>query len=353
MEAVRLTVKVSIEYPVFIGAGVLETALPESVAEKGFSSVAVISNDRVGPLYGAVLAERLPGGYLITVPDGERYKNLNTVRDLYDALLRNGADRSTLIVALGGGVIGDMAGFVAATFMRGLPLIQAPTSLLAMVDASIGGKVGVDLPQGKNLVGAFKDPLAVFADTATLATLPPVEFRCGLAEAVKGALVGDPALLDHLVEHGPEPVETIIERAATVKIAIVEQDRLEHGVRTFLNLGHTVGHALEQVSGYAWRHGEAVAVGLGAAARLSARLGLCDGALVGQVEEALRSLGLPVRYTDFSADQLWDAMRHDKKKQGDSLRFVLLRGAGQPIIQNSVPREDVLTVLEELRSERR
>jgi 3-dehydroquinate synthase len=349
VEATRLTVKGSIEYPVIIGPGVLETALPEFVAEKGFSSVAVISNDRVGPLYGERLAERLPGGYLITVPDGERHKNLKTVRDLYDALLRNGADRSTLVVALGGGVVGDMAGFVAATFMRGLPLVQAPTSLLAMVDASIGGKVGVDLPQGKNLVGAFKDPLAVFADTATLATLPPVELRCGLAEVVKGGLVGDSALLDHLMEHGPQPVESIIERTAAVKTSIVQQDRLEHGVRVYLNLGHTFGHALEQVSGYAWRHGEAVAVGLGAAARLSARLGLCDGALIEQVEGALRSLGLPVCYTDFSPNQLWDAMRHDKKRQGDSLRFVLLRGVGQPVIQDGVPRDAVLEVLDSLK----
>ncbi len=336
-------------YPVVIRAGALHDALPAFVTDRGFSRVAVITNTTLASLYGEALTARLPGGVLVTVPDGEQYKNLNTLQSMYAQLLAGGADRSTLIVALGGGVIGDMAGFAAATFMRGVPLVQAPTSLLAMVDSSLGGKVGVDLPQGKNLAGAFKDPLAVFADTTALSTLPAVEFRCGLAEIVKAALIGDPPLLVHLLEHGPQPVEEIITRAVTVKKVIVEQDRLENGVRAYLNLGHTFGHALEHVSGYAWKHGEAVAVGLVAAARLSVRRGLCAPDLAATVERALADLGLPVCFSDLDPGALWDAMRHDKKWQNGLARFVLLERIGQPVIVSDVRRDEVIPILEGLR----
>jgi 3-dehydroquinate synthase len=334
-------------YPVTIQPGALHDALPEFVRARGFSRVAVITNTTVGPLYGAI-ADRLPGSFVITVPDGEQYKTLDTVRTLYDALLAGGADRSTLVVALGGGVIGDMAGFAAASFMRGVALVQAPTSLLAMVDASLGGKVGVDLPQGKNLVGAFKDPLAVVADIATLETLPADERRNGLAEVVKAALVGDPGLLDHLAQRGPAPVEAVIRCAAAVKIDIVQQDRLEGGIRAYLNLGHTFAHAIEQVSGYAWAHGAAVAVGLVAAARLSARLGLCAGDLADRIEAVLRALALPVAYSGLDPAQLWDAMHHDKKWRGGAATFVLLAAPGQPQIVRDVARADVIAVLETL-----
>jgi 3-dehydroquinate synthetase len=244
-----------------------------------------------------------------------------------------------------------MGGFAASSFMRGLPLIQAPTTLLAMVDASIGGKVGVDLPQGKNLVGAFKDPLGVFADTFTLDTLPDVEFRCGLAEIVKSALIDDPALLAHLEQNGPQPIPRIIEDAAAVKVAIVEEDRLEQGIRAYLNLGHTFGHALEQASGYAWRHGEAVALGLVAALRLSELRGLCEPGLSARIEQLLAALGLPVRYVGYDPRALYETMAHDKKWQGGTSRFVLLRAPGKPIIENDVPVEQVLTVLNSLRED--
>jgi 3-dehydroquinate synthase len=336
-------------YPVVIRAGALTDALPASVAEHGFSRVAVITNTTLAPLYGEALAARLPGGFLVTVPDGEQYKNLDTLQSMYAQLLAGGADRSTLIVALGGGVIGDIAGFAAATFMRGVSFIQAPTSLLAMVDSSLGGKVGVDLPQGKNLAGAFKDPLAVFADTATLSTLPDIEFRCGLAEIVKAALIGDPPLLAHLLEYGPQTVEEIITRAVTVKKVIVEQDRLEKGVRAYLNLGHTFGHALEHVSGYAWKHGEAVAVGLVAAGRLSVERRLCRPDLAATVERAVTDLGLPACFSDLDPDALWDAMRHDKKWQNGLARFVLLESIGHPVIVSDVRRDEVIPILERLR----
>jgi 3-dehydroquinate synthase len=337
-------------YPVLVGEGLLESRLPRFVAEGGFSRVAVVTNETVAPLYGEALCERIPGAALIVVPDGEQYKTLDTVRTIYDALLAHGADRSTLVVALGGGVIGDMAGFAAATFMRGVPLVQAPTTLLAMVDASIGGKVGVDLPQGKNLVGAFKDPLAVFADVTTLHTLPVDEQQCGMAEVIKTGLIGDADLFARLGNHAPDRTE-MIARAAAIKADIVGRDRLEGGLRAVLNLGHTFAHALEQASGYAWKHGHAVAVGLMAAARLSERMGLSDGGLADAVERTLERWMLPTRFSGCTPDALWEAMRHDKKWQGGSARFVLLEGVGRPVIRADVPRDDVLAVLEELRED--
>jgi len=338
------------EYPVLVGPGALESALPEFVRRGGFSQVAVVTNTPLAPLYGLALIERLPGARLITLPDGEQYKTLQTLAGLYGELLAIGADRASLLIALGGGVIGDLAGFAAATFMRGIALVQAPTSLLAMVDASIGGKVGVDLPQGKNLAGAFKDPLAVFADTDALRTLPRVEWRCGLAEVVKAALIADPPLLDHLAAHGPEPVETVIARAARVKIDVVNRDRTEQNVRAYLNLGHTFAHAIEQASAYAWRHGEAVAVGLVGAGLLSERLGMAAPGLAARIEQVLAGLELPTRYTDLDPEALWAAMAHDKKWRAGVATFVLLDGIGRPRVTRDVPRADVMAVLEALRA---
>ncbi|MBI5961520.1 MAG: 3-dehydroquinate synthase [Chloroflexi bacterium] len=348
--AAELTVQgADFTYPVIIRSGVLAESLPEFVQQRKFSRAIVITNETLAPLYGEALAARLPGGRLVTVPDGEAFKNWETMQAIYGQLLAHGADRSTVIVALGGGVIGDMAGFAAATFMRGIAVIQAPTSLLAMVDASIGGKTGIDLPQGKNLVGAFKDPLAVFADTSTLSSLPEVEFRSGLAEVIKSGLIGDPALVEHIQAHGPQPIEDMIARAAAVKVKLVNTDRLEHGERAFLNLGHTFGHALEQASGYAWKHGLAVAVGTVAAVRLSARRELCPPELVEQVENVLRAVNLPVRYDDLDPAQLWEAMRHDKKWRNGAATFVLLEASGQPVIVRDVVVQEVFAVLESVR----
>ncbi len=350
MVAGRLTVlgAEEVEYPVTIGPGLLDEALPRFLSERGTARTAVITTENLAPIYGESLAARLPGGFPITIPDGEQHKHLGTVHSIYESLLAYGADRSTVVVALGGGVLGDTAGFAAATFMRGLPLVQVPTSLLAMVDASIGGKVGVDLPQGKNLVGAFHDPIAVFADTFTLETLPPEEFRSGMAEVIKSALVDDPDLIDHLNQFGADPIDEVIERAAAVKVAIVEEDRTEQNIRAYLNLGHTFGHALEVLSGYAWRHGEAVAVGLVAAVRLSELLKVCERGLAETVEGTLVRLGLPVRYTGYAPEDLWQAMQVDKKWQAGNARFVLLRAPGKPVVQDNIPADAVLTVLRSL-----
>lgn len=336
-------------YPYWLGSGLLEKDLPGFVHQQGYVRAAVVTNDTIAPLYGEALAARLPGGFLISLPDGETHKTLQSVQAIYEQLLANQADRHTVLIALGGGVIGDTAGFAAASFMRGLPLIQGPTSLLAMVDASIGGKTGVNLPEGKNLVGAFYDPLAVFADTSTLATLPPVEFRAGLAEVVKAALIGDRDLFEHLEQHGPQPTIEIIRRSAAVKAAIVAQDPLEQGQRALLNLGHTFGHALEQASGYTLHHGEAVAIGILAAARLSAELGLCNENLAGRIGRLLEKLELPTRYSKLSPQSVLDAMQRDKKQQDGTTQFVLFDHDEAVMITGDVPLAAVLKVLESLR----
>ncbi|MBN1564792.1 MAG: 3-dehydroquinate synthase [Anaerolineae bacterium] len=336
-------------YPVVIQPGALTNVLPDFVRARGFKRCAVISNTTVGPLYGESLVAQLPGAFLITVPDGEQHKTLDTVRTIYDQMFAAGADRATLVIGLGGGVIGDMAGFVAATFMRGVAYIQAPTSLLAMVDASLGGKVGVDMPQGKNLVGAFKDPLAVIEDTATLKTLPEVEFQCGMAEAIKHGFLADATLLDHLRKHGPEPIDDVLRQAVLVKKHVVEQDRLESGMRAYLNLGHTFGHAIEQASGYSYKHGQGVAIGMAAAVHLAARRGLCDPGLVEDVEVTLIEAGLPVRYADLNPGDLWEAMGTDKKWRDGQARFVLIKAVGEPVIVSDVTRDEVIAVLEEVR----
>lgn len=341
-----------VTYPVLIGKDLLSTELPALLEARGTAGVAIVTNDTLAPLYGEPLRERLDawGAYLITLPDGEQHKTLAMVEHIYHELLRHKADRSATVVALGGGVVGDTVGFAAATFMRGVAFVQAPTSLLAMVDASIGGKVGVDLPEGKNLVGAFKDPIAVIADIATLETLPPAELRAGMAEIIKAALIADPDMLALIGPEGNHLTE-LVRRAVIVKKNIVEADRTETGIRAYLNLGHTFAHALEQVSAYSWRHGDAVAVGLVAAARLSAHLRLCSPDLPEQVESVLAGVGLPLRFRDYSLDALWEAMHRDKKwRQGQS-QFVLLSAPGAPTLVRNVPRDPVLTVLSTLRED--
>lgn len=352
MASAPITVQGALDtYPVIINAGALSDDLPRFVAGHSFTRIAVITNTTLAPLYGEALVARLPNAFLSVIEDGEQYKTLDTAETLYADLLAHGMDRSSLVIALGGGVVGDLAGFVAATFMRGIAFIQAPTSLLAMVDASIGGKVGVDLPQGKNLAGAFKDPLGVFADVSTLQSLPDIEFRCGLSEIIKAGLIDDVTILDHIQAHGPQPVEEIITLAVKVKQRVVNEDRLEGGVRAYLNLGHTFGHAIEHVSGYAWKHGQAVAVGLVAAARLSARHELCSPDVITATEQVLLDNHLPTRYADLDPQALWDAMRHDKKWRGGTPHFVLLEGIGKPVIASDIDPHDVIAVLAELREE--
>jgi len=353
------------EYPIHIGSGLMAHvggALRAAGVPRG-SRVAVVSNPVVALLYGAQVEAALRSAglrsFACSIPDGERHKTLVTVATLYDQFLAGGLDRSGTVLSLGGGVTGDVAGFAAATFMRGVRFVQVPTTLLAMVDASVGGKTGVDLPQGKNLVGAFKQPALVVVDPATLTTLPAEEIRSGLAEVIKHGLIGDPDLFAELELDLPESSELsgrLIARALRVKIAIVEQDPFERGGRAVLNLGHTVGHALEKLSGFALRHGEAVSIGMVAAARIAVELNRAAPSLADRIETVLSAWDLPVRCPRFDklsaqpldADSIWEAMAHDKKKQGRSLRWVLPRAIGEVEIAEDVPPDVAKSVLHNL-----
>ena len=297
----------------------------------------------------------------IVVPAGEATKNLQTYLDVVDQLLAARVERRTAVVALGGGVVGDLAGFAAATTLRGLPFVQVPTTLLSQVDSSVGGKTGVNTPRGKNLVGAFYQPRMVLADTATLATLPPRELRAGYAEIVKAGLIGDAAFFDWCERHGAgvvggqaEAQAEAIKRACAFKAAVVGDDEREekpNDGRALLNLGHTFGHALEAEYGYdgGLLHGEGVAVGIGLAFRLSARLGLCPAADAERVIAHIASVGLPAELgmlnRRFSAATLIDHMRHDKKVRDGALKFVVVRGIGQAFTSSDVPAEAVTDLL--------
>jgi len=342
-------------YDIVIAEGAI-AQIADWAADFGLTSrTAVITDSVVAPLYGVALAQALPDAVLITMPAGEQHKTLSTVVDLYRQLVTAGIDRYSTIAALGGGVVGDVAGFAAATYLRGIRFVQLPTSLLAMVDSSVGGKVGVDLPEGKNLVGAFKQPDAVLIDPVVLVTLPVIERACGCAEILKHGLLADPGLLDAvtalaaLPDPAPADFVPVIRRAVAVKAAVVQHDPYEQNIRAHLNLGHTFGHAIEQVSGYAWRHGEAVGVGLVAAARLSHTLAMIPAALADQVEALVRAVGLPTRIGSLDAAAIYAAMATDKKWRAGKSRFVLLRGIGQPEIVPGVPPETVIAVLESLR----
>ena len=344
-------------YNIVIEPGLL-ARLGENADQYGLTKrTAIVTNTTVAPLYGETLQRLLPDAALVTIPDGEQYKTLETVRQLYDEFVRLGLDRSSAIIALGGGVVGDTAGFAAATYMRGLRLVQIPTTLLAMVDSSAGGKVGVDLPQGKNLIGAFKQPEVVLIDPDVLRTLPARELRCGMAEVIKHGLIADEDLLDKTTAM-PQSLDgqtdtaayaRLTSQAVQVKINYVEEDPYENSVRAFLNLGHTFAHAIEQVSGYVWLHGEAVGVGLVAAARLSRQLGMCEAALVSRVEAAVSAAGLPQYIGDMDVEAIYGAMATDKKWRGGHSRFVLLEGIGKPTIVQDVEKSIVLDVLHSIK----
>ncbi len=317
-------------YTVTVGSDLLPN-LRQIAGIKG--DIALISDSNVAPLHAEKIGKT---AVTITIPAGENHKTLDSVRDIYDQLLAAGIDRKGTIVALGGGVIGDMAGFAAATYLRGIPFVQCPTSLLAMVDASVGGKTGVDRPQGKNLVGAFKQPIAVLADISTLQTLPKEELASGMAEVIKHTLLDGRFTL-------PSPItdwQALVSGAIQVKRDVVQEDPFEQGRRATLNLGHTFGHAIEQVSGYAVRHGEGVAIGLVLAANLSARLGVCPPALQSEIETILSAHHLPTRIpADLPAAALYKAMWTDKKKAAGKLRFILLRGIGDAFVTEELIEE--------------
>ncbi|MCP4422634.1 MAG: 3-dehydroquinate synthase [Chloroflexi bacterium] len=333
------------EYNVLVGAEILPN-LAEIAQIHG--SIVLISDSNITPLHASRCGDV---ACLVTIPAGERHKTLATVNTIYNEMLSAGIDRTATVVALGGGVVGDVAGFVAATYMRGLNFVQCPTTLLAMVDASVGGKTGVDLPQGKNLVGAFKQPTAVLADISTLKTLPREEFAAGMAEVIKHGLIGNVDLFGkletenwRLTQHSPiSNLQSLVSTAIEVKRKIVQEDPFEQGHRATLNLGHTFGHAIEQVSGYRVRHGEGVAMGLVAAANLSARLGYCNPALQSRIEAVLQAHSLPSCIsTEFEPEAIYKAMFRDKKKAAGKLRFILLREVGDVFVSGDVMETAVM-----------
>lgn len=348
-------------YPILFEPGAVAAIADHADAFGLRGKTVVVTDTVVESLYGQSLAAALPDASLVVMPEGEQHKTLDTVASLYPRFIQAGLDRTGTVVALGGGVVGDTAGFAAATFMRGVRLVQIPTTLLAMVDSSVGGKVGVDLPEGKNLVGAFKQPDLVVVDVAVLATLSARQQSCGLAEVIKHGLLADAALLGQvevLVSQGLTGVQQpslqvlaeVVRRAVQVKVDVVQQDPFEHGIRAHLNLGHTFGHAIEQVSQYRWMHGEAVGIGLVAAARLSAALHLCPSDLPDRVEAIVRAADLPT-WLDLEPKAVLAAMATDKKWRAGQSRFVLLEDIGRPVIAADVPASAVLDVLESLRRE--
>ncbi len=343
-------------YPIHIGAGLL--ARSELIADRlPKKKAAIITNATVAPLYLAPLVRALEARGVevvpITLPDGEQHKNWETLNHIFDALLEHRCERGTTLIALGGGVVGDLAGFAAAAFLRGVPFIQVPTTLLAQVDSAVGGKTAINHPLGKNMIGAFYQPRAVIADTDTLATLPPRELAAGLAEVIKYGLIRDPALFEwleknmaRLVKRETEPLAHAIERSCALKAEIVAQDEREDGVRVLLNFGHTFGHAIEAGTGYGtWLHGEAVGAGMALAARLSQRVGLIGQEEVRRVDAILKAAGLPVRAPDLGLARYLELMGHDKKVEGGRIRFVLLKRIGEALVSAEVPRAALADVL--------
>ncbi len=347
-------------YTVHVGAGALDAAGPECARLRLSRRAAVVTQAPVRA-YAVRVADGLRRvGFdplLLEVPDGEPAKSLREAERLWDAFVAHGLDRASPVVAVGGGVVGDLAGFAAAAYMRGLPVVQVPTTLLAQVDAAVGGKVAVNHVRGKNLIGAFHQPRLVLADPDPLRTLPEREYRAGLAEVVKTGAALNAALFERLegslaglLARDPRLLESVVATCCAEKATIVEQDeREETGLRMVLNYGHTVAHALEALTGYRrWLHGEAVAIGMAAAARLAVRLGAIDAPTAGRQDALLGALGLPTRFAEPDPRAVADALRHDKKARDGRVPFVLLKALGRAEVCFDVPPDAVLDVLREI-----
>ena len=337
-------------YSIVIGSKLLGD--PSSYDQLPSANTAlIVSNTTVAPLYAEQLQAALQARYsrvlLVTLPDGEVYKDWQTLQLIFDALLENVCDRKTVMFALGGGVVGDMTGFAAASYMRGVPFVQLPTTLLAQVDSSVGGKTAINHPLGKNMIGAFYQPQLVLCDLDVLQTLPPRELSAGLAEVIKYGPIADLAFLDWievnldaLMAREPAALAYAIQRSCEIKAWVVGQDERELGLRAILNFGHTFGHAIESGLGYgAWLHGEGVGCGMVMAAHLSQRLGLVEPAFVERLERLIARAGLPVKgpvlcSTD-NAGRYLELMRIDKKSEAGEIRFVLIEGPGSAVVRSA------------------
>ncbi len=354
------TLKVELDqrsYPIHIGPNLLDQAelvLPTLSQKK----VAIVTNTTVGPLYLERLKNALEKSKVaaisIILPDGEQYKNWETLNLIYDSLLENRCERNTAIIALGGGVIGDIAGFAAATYQRGVPFIQVPTTLLAQVDSSVGGKTAINHPLGKNMIGAFYQPKLVLADINTLDTLPERELKAGIAEVIKYGLIRDLPFFEwlelnigKLLERNPEALGYAISRSCENKAEVVARDERESGERALLNLGHTFGHAIENAMGYGnWLHGEAVAAGTVLAARLSLFMGMLTEPDLARILALFEKAGLPTRSPEIGTERYIQLMELDKKVEDGKMRFVLLEKIGKARVRSDVPKEALSRTLE-------
>ena len=337
-------------YPILIGSGLLTD--PRTYQNTPHATCAlVVSNSTVAPLYAAQLTRALEAKYgkvlLVTLPDGEAHKDWPTLQLIFDALLENGCDRKTVLFALGGGVVGDMTGFAAASYMRGVPFVQVPTTLLAQVDSSVGGKTAINHPLGKNMIGAFYQPQLVVCDLDVLKTLPARELSAGLAEIIKYGPIADMAFFDWIERNvdalragEPAALAQAVKRSCEIKADVVGQDERETGLRAILNFGHTFGHAIESGLGYgAWLHGEAVGCGMVMAAQLSHRLGLIDHDFAVRLKQLIERAGLPVTAPVLSsadnAGRYLELMRVDKKSEAGEIRFILIDGPGKAVLRTA------------------
>ena len=357
-------------YPIVIGGGALAT-VGKRIRELGFrpgARVLVVSNPVVQEHYGATALQSLAASeleaHLLVIDAGEDQKTPATVARIHDAAFAHRLERGSLIVALGGGVVGDMAGFAAATWLRGIAVVQLPTTLLAMVDAAIGGKTGVNHPGGKNLIGAFHQPRLVLIDPTTLATLPEREFRAGMAEVIKYGVIGDAALFEALeaaaqrdpqaglasiAAVGPELLQSLLERSAAAKARVVAADEHEGGLRAILNYGHTLGHAAETLCGYGtWLHGEAVGLGMLAAGEIAVLMGLWGPAEQERQRALIAAAGLPLRWPEIDTDAVLTCLQGDKKVRDGRVRFVLPTGIGQVEIRDDVEADTIRAALARL-----
>jgi 3-dehydroquinate synthase len=342
-------------YPIYIGTDLIDQATLFSACKKS-TSIYIVTNTTVAPLYAQRLTKTLETFgkpvRTIVLPDGESYKDWKNLQLVFDNLLKFGADRQTMLVALGGGVIGDMTGFAAASFMRGVRFIQVPTTLLAQVDSSVGGKTGINHPLGKNMIGAFHQPVAVIADLNTLKTLPPRELSAGLAEVVKHGAIADALFLDwieanaqSLLTCDTDAMSHAVLRSCEIKSAVVSADEREGGIRATLNFGHTFGHAIEAGMGYgAWLHGEAVGCGMVLGADLSCRLNYISKAEVERLTKIIQSMNLPIIPPKFGTERYIELMQVDKKTEGGQIRYVVLEKIGKAQIKG-VPDAQVIETL--------
>jgi 3-dehydroquinate synthase len=358
---VNLDKKYSCSYEIRIGSGILDRIALLIAKNHKAGRYVIITDDNVERLHGknflSVLKNIGLGVDLISFPAGESSKNIGTILDISDKLLKLGADRATCLIALGGGVVGDMVGFIASVYMRGVPYVQIPTSLVAQVDSAIGGKTAIDLPSGKNLLGTFYQPADVLVDLNFLNTLPAKEFENGLAEIIKYGIIDDEKMfilleenMDAIKQKDPAMLLKIVENCCRIKKAIVEIDEREQGLRRILNYGHTLGHALEAVSDYKLSHGEGVALGMIAAARISAKNNYLDAQEATRIEKLIGLANLPVKIpASLQAEEIIKRLQMDKKKKGDTIHFVLLKKIGMPFISGGLDKEIIGEVIEEMK----